>query len=60
MGVDKNSPKKDELGYTQKSQARVHTRTCQGHVVTMNLPTLATSPKPIQRGSTTQEVKDLG
>jgi hypothetical protein len=50
---------RDELD-CPKSQARVPTRTCQGHVVTTDLPTLGTSPNKLQRGSTTQEATHLG
>jgi hypothetical protein len=50
---------RDKLDYVLKTQTRVPTRTCQGHVVTTDLPTLGTSPQPIQSRSTTQEAKDL-
>jgi hypothetical protein len=50
--------RRDKLNYAPKSQARVPTRTCQGHIVNTDLPTLGTSPEPIQSGSTTQEAKD--
>jgi hypothetical protein len=49
-----------ELNYAPKSQVRVPTQTCQGHIVRMDLPTVGTSPKQIQSGSTTLEAKDLG
>jgi hypothetical protein len=45
--------------YAPNPQLRIPTRACQGRVVTTDLPTLGTSPKPIQRESTTQKEKDL-
>jgi hypothetical protein len=45
--------------YTPNLQPRIHTRVCQGHVVTTDLPTLGTNPKRSQSGSTIQEAKDL-
>jgi hypothetical protein len=49
-----------ELDYAPKFQLRILTRTCQGNIVTTDLPTLGTSPKQITSGSTTQEAKELG
>jgi hypothetical protein len=60
MGADKNSSLWLNSAYTPNSQLRIPTRVCQGHVVTKDLPTLGRSPKPIQRGSTTQKGRDLG
>jgi hypothetical protein len=36
---------KKNSAYTPNSQLRIPTRVCQGHVVTMDLPTLGTNPK---------------
>jgi hypothetical protein len=47
------------LAYAPNSQPRIPTRVCQGHVVTLDLPTLGTNPKRPQSGSTTQEAKNL-
>jgi hypothetical protein len=44
MGVDKNSSRRMNSAYTPNSQLRSPTRTCQGGVVTTDLPTLGTSP----------------
>jgi hypothetical protein len=55
----KNSSPKRELGLYPKSQLRIPTRVCQGHVVATDLPTLRTNPKRSQRGSTKQEATDL-
>jgi hypothetical protein len=60
MGADKNSSRRMNLAYAPNPQPRIPTRTCQGRVVRKDLPTLGTSPKPIQRGSTTQKARDLG
>jgi hypothetical protein len=57
-GPIKISPKK--VGTTPKSRSWIPTRTCQGHVVTMDLPTLGTSPNELPSGSTTQGARDLG
>jgi hypothetical protein len=59
MGADKNSSHRMNSSYVPNSQPRVPTRTCQGHVFTMDISTLGTSPNTIQSGSTTQEAKDL-
>jgi hypothetical protein len=59
MRANKILLRRVELDYAPKSQPRVPTRTCQGHEVTTDLPTLGTSPKKILSGSTTQEAKDL-
>jgi hypothetical protein len=45
--------------YTPNSQLWIPTRVCQGHVVTMVLPTLGTNPKRFKCRSTKQEAKDL-
>jgi hypothetical protein len=60
MGADKNFSLWLNSAYTPNSQLRIPTRVCQGHVVTMDLPTLGTNPNSIQHGSTTQKTKDLG
>jgi hypothetical protein len=59
MGADKNSSRRSNLTYVPNSQPRIPTRLCQGHVVTMDLPTLGTNPEQSRSGSTTQEAKDL-
>jgi hypothetical protein len=59
MGADKNSSLWLNSAYTPKSQLRIPTRVCQGHVVTTDLPTLGTNPNSNQHGSTTQKAKDL-
>jgi hypothetical protein len=50
---------RENSAYTPSSQPRIPTRVCQGHVDTVDLPTLGTSPKRSQSGSTTQEATDL-
>jgi hypothetical protein len=60
MGADKNSSRRMNSAYAPNPQPRIPTRACQGRVVTKDLPTLGTSPKPIQRGSTTQKGRDFG
>jgi hypothetical protein len=60
MGADKNSSRKMNSAYAPNPQTKIPTRACQGRVVTKDLPTLGTSPKPIQCGSTTQKARDLG
>jgi hypothetical protein len=47
MGADKTSLRRAELDFAPKSQPQIPTQTSQGHVVTMDLPTLGTSPKTI-------------
>jgi hypothetical protein len=59
MGADKISSPKSRTRLCPKITNKVPIRTCQGHVVTMDLPTIGTSPKPIQNRSTTLEAKDL-
>jgi hypothetical protein len=59
MRVDKNSSLKSRTRLCPKTTSKGSHRTCQGHVITTDLPTLVKSPKPIQSGSTTQEAKDL-
>jgi hypothetical protein len=60
MGADKNSSQRMNSAYAPNPQTRIPTRACQSRVVTKDLPTPGTSPKPIQRGSTTQKARDLG
>jgi hypothetical protein len=60
MGADKNSSRRVNSAYAPTSQPRIPTRACEGHVVTMDLPTLGTSFKQSQSESATQETKDLG
>jgi hypothetical protein len=60
MGADKNSSRRMNSAYAPNPQTKIPTRACQGRVVTKDLPTLGTSPKPIQHGSTTQKARDLG
>jgi hypothetical protein len=60
MGADKNSSRRMNSAYAPNPQTRIPTRACQGRVVTKDLPTLGTSPKPIQHRSTTQKARDLG
>jgi hypothetical protein len=60
MGADKNSSRRMNSAYVPNSQPRISTRVCQGHVVTMDLPTLGANPKQSQSESETQEAKDLG
>jgi hypothetical protein len=50
---------RENSGYAPNPQPRIPTRVCQGHVVTLDLPTLGTNPKQSQSGSMTQEAKDL-
>jgi hypothetical protein len=60
MKADKNSSQRTNSAYDPNSQPRILTRTCQRRVVTIDIPTPGTSPNTTQRGSKTQEVKDLG
>jgi hypothetical protein len=50
---------RENSAYAPNSQPRIPTQVCQGHVVTMDLPTLGTNPKQPQSESTNQEAKDL-
>jgi hypothetical protein len=50
---------RENSAYTPNLQPRISTRVCQGHVVTTDVPTLGTTPKRSQSGSTKQEAKDL-
>jgi hypothetical protein len=50
---------RENPAYVPNSQPRIPTRVCQGHVVTMDVPTLGTNPKQSGSRSTTQEAKDL-
>jgi hypothetical protein len=50
---------RENSAYAPNSQPRIPTRVCQGHVVTIDLPTLGTNAKQFQSGRTTQEAKDL-
>jgi hypothetical protein len=50
---------RENSAYTLNSPPRIPTRVCQGHVVTMDVPTLGTNPKRSQSGSMKQEAKDL-
>jgi hypothetical protein len=59
MGADKNSSRRMNSAYAPNSQPRIPTRVCQGHVVTTDLPTQGTTPNSKQRGSATQEAKNL-
>jgi hypothetical protein len=59
MGADKNSSRRINSTYTPNSPPMIPTQTCQGRVVTIDLPTLGTSPNTTQSGSTRQEAKDL-
>jgi hypothetical protein len=60
MRADKKFFSEDELGlYPKITTEDLHT-SCQGHVVTTDLPTLGTNPNSKQHGSTTQEARDLG
>jgi hypothetical protein len=59
MGDDKILPRIENLAYTPNSELRIPARVCQGHVVTMDLPTPGTNPNRSRSGSTTQETKDL-
>jgi hypothetical protein len=59
MGAEKIFLQTKNPAYVPNSQPRITTRVCQGHVVTMDLPTLGTNPNQTQSGSTTQEAKDL-
>jgi hypothetical protein len=36
---------RENLAFVLKSQPRIPTRVCQGHIVTTDLPTLGTHPK---------------
>jgi hypothetical protein len=53
----KNSLKKNWLSPKNHNQGLP---TCEGHIVTTNLPTLGTCPNLKQSGSTTQEARDFG
>jgi hypothetical protein len=60
MWADKNSSRRMNSTYAPSPQPRIPTRACQRRVVTTDLPTLGTSPKPIQCWRTTQKARDLG
>jgi hypothetical protein len=60
MGADKKSSRRMNSAYAPTSKPRIPTRVCQGHIVTMDLPTLGTNSNSKQHGSANQEAKDLG
>jgi hypothetical protein len=51
--------KRENSTYVPNSQPRIHTRVCQGRIVTTDLPTLGANPKRSRSKSETQEAKDL-
>jgi hypothetical protein len=51
--------RRENSAYTPNLQSRIPTRVRQGHIVTMDIPTLGTNPKRTRSGSTNQEAKDL-
>jgi hypothetical protein len=59
MGADKNSTLGSNSAYAPNSPPRIPTRVFQGHIVTIDLPTLGTNPKQSQSESEIQEAKDL-
>jgi hypothetical protein len=59
MGADKNSSRRSNSAHAPNSQPKIHTRVCQGHVVTTDLPTLGTNPQTTTKRKRNSRSKGL-